>query len=362
MGEKQGKMKPRMNVYLTTAKRVLGYSYPMIHSLFEENRDSEIYLYIVSENLSEEDITTEKKLAEQYGNHIIILHFDENMTRGKIVSASEHWPLGTLGCYWLFHELLPADVDRIIALESDAIVIGNLREFYDTDLEGFYAACPDSAHKPISHRELMKRLDGDVLTFVVSLYDVCKIRKDFSIEQIIETDQFVIKEFGHSQQELTFGILFKGKIKFLPAQNLCVEENRQSMEAMGFDYLLKCEDTCKVLHFSSTGEKEKPWNPTFVMPGYLKWWEYARKSPYYNEYFSKQWELYERVLWERQILEKNKSTRNILSMTLILLWILVLMVCFILRVGTVMIFVTVLLLPISFLTTLAVRFVLMKIT
>lgn len=307
-------MKPRMNVYLTTAKRVFFYAYPVICSLFEKNQDSEVYLYLVSENLEEADIEEEKKLAESYGHHIIILHFDEEMAKGKIVSTSDHWPLGTLGCYWMFHELLPVDVERILALESDAVVTGSLRKFYDTDLTGFYAACPDTEHKPLSHRNLMERLGGDTFTFVVSVYDVQAIRKDFTLEQILEADQYVVKEYGHSQQELTFGMLFRGRIKFLPASDLCVEENAQSMKAMGYDYLTACEKTCKVLHFSSTKYKEKPWNPVCMMPGYYEWWRYAHKSPYFQRYFEKQWESYEHKEKEQEALKKNVTYKNVLLM------------------------------------------------
>lgn len=314
-------MKPRMNVYLTTAKKVLMFAYPTILSLFEHNQDSEIYLYLVSENLEEQDIIEEQKLAEKYGHHIIILRFNEEMAKGKIVSVSDHWPLGTLGCYWLFHELLPEEVDRIMALESDTVVTGSLRDFYGIDLAGYYAACPDPEHKPESHRKLMEKLSGDVLTFVVSLYDVKAIQKDFTLNQILDIDQYVVKEFGHSQQELTFGILFKNKIKFLPAKTLCVEENRQSMEAMGYDYLKKCENDCKVLHFSSTKEKEKPWNPVYIMPGYFKWWEYAQRSPYYKDYFLKQWEVYEHKCEETEKVKKNITYRNILVATLVIFFV-----------------------------------------
>lgn len=310
-------MRPRMNVYLTTAKRVLIYSYPAIASLFENNQDSEIYLYIVSENLVESDIQEELKLAEAYGGHIIILRFDENMAKGKVKSAKGgHWPLGTLGCYWMFHELLPDDVDRIMAIESDIVVKGSLREFYDTDLGGYYASCPDPQHKPARHRKLMERLQGDVLSFVVSLYDVAAIRKDFTLDQILEIDRYVVQEFGHSQQELTFGILFKTKIKFVPAQTLCVEVNRQSMQEMGYEYLTECAQTCKVLHFSSFRDNGKPWDPICVMPGFSVWWKYAQGSPYYKEYFTEQWKAYDRRAEEIEQLEKNITYRNILVIML----------------------------------------------
>lgn len=315
-------MKPRMNVYITTAKRAYRYAYPVILSLFENNTDSEVFLYIVSENLTYEDIPDELELAEKYDDHIVILPFDENKAKDSIkVGDAEHWPVGTLGCYWMFHELLPDDVDRILAIESDAIVIGSLREFYDTDLEGNYAACPDPEHKPVAHQDLMKKLNGDLLTFVVSLYDVKAIKRDFSIEAMLEADRKGAAELGHSQQELTFGILFKDRIKFVDAPGICVEENSHSLERFGFDYLKECEKTEKIIHFSSTGAKEKPWNTVYLMPGYFTWWEYAKKSPYMDYYIEQQKEFRDKTEEYPRMLRRKLINRNrlVIAMGVIIL-------------------------------------------
>ncbi|MFR3658748.1 MAG: glycosyltransferase family 8 protein [Eisenbergiella sp.] len=306
-----------MNVYLTTSKKSLFYAYPAIHSFFKENQDSEVYLYIVSEDLEEADIVEEQKLADRYGHKICILHFDEEKAKEKVVAKNpEHWPLGTLGIYWLFHELLPEDVDRILAIEADTVTVGSVRDCYESDLDGFYAACPDAKHKPESHKELMKRLGGDTLTFVMSLYNVKKIREDFTLDEILRTDAYVVEKFGHSQQELTFGILFKGKINFMDPQTSCVEENRQAMGELGYDYIKSCEETCPMLHFSSFIEKEKPWNPVCVMPGYARWWEYAEESPYHKRYIEEQWKIFDYREEKIKELEKNISYKNILFMTL----------------------------------------------
>ncbi len=312
-------MKERMNIYLTSGKKNFFYCYPAIKSLFIENQDSEIYLYIVSEDLQEADIVQEQAIAGEYGHHIVILHFDVNKAKSSIVCKNpEHWPLGTLGCYWMFHELLPEDVDRILAIEADTVTVGSLSEYYHTDLTGYYAASPDPEHKPASHRRLMEKLGGDTLTFVMSLYNVGAIKEAFTVADILETDVRVVEQFGHSQQELTFGILFRGKIKFLPGKTTCVEENRQSMGELGYDYIRECEKTCKILHFSSFVEKEKPWNPVCVMPGYAVWWKYAAQSPYYKKYCEGQWEIFDRKQQKTESLKKNITYRNLLGMTLLL--------------------------------------------
>lgn len=106
-------MRTRMNVYLTTGRKNYKYAYVTIKSLFENNPNYEIYLYIVSEDLEESDLRYEYELADQYGDHIVILRFDEQ-TAGKYIQfkPGDHWAIGTMSSYWLFHELLPEEVDR----------------------------------------------------------------------------------------------------------------------------------------------------------------------------------------------------------------------------------------------------------
>lgn len=349
-------MRPRMNVFITTSKKSLYLAYPAIISLFEHNQDSEVFLYIASEDLVQEDIAAESAQASRYGHHIIICSFDEKACRKQIVSSDpEHWPVGAMSCYWMFHELLPQDVDRILAIEADTVTTGSLREFYEIDLEGSYAACPDPEHKPLNHKKVMDKLQGDLLTFVGSVYDVKKIREDFSLQDILQLDGEISQKYGQSQMELTFGVLFRGKIKYIPAPSYSIEENRHFAERFGYDYMKECEQTCKLLHFSSTGDKEKPWNPTNIMPGYLYWWDYARKSPYYKKYFEEQWKLNKAIKKKQKELKKNISYRNILFCVLLILVTILSVICLVTGEGWLGIGVIIGSLCISVLITLLVR-------
>lgn len=318
----------RMNVYITTSKRHLAYAYVSIYSLFQNNCDSEIYLYIVSEDITDEDLINEYLIANKYGHHIVVIPFDEEMARRYTESSDEkHWPMTTMSCYWLFHVLLPEDVDRIIAIESDTVILGSLSELYHTNLHDQYMACPGPEHKPLSHHEFIDRLGGQCVTFVLSVYDVKKIRQDFSLEQILETDKKVRKFAGHSQMEFTFGILFNGHIKYLPGRESCLDENREYMKILGWDYISECEKTCKLLHFSSYEDYAKPWNPVELMPGYYYWWKYAKESPYYKEYMERQWMIYGNSIKKKQRLEKMISNRNIICTAYMISIIFIIMFC-----------------------------------
>lgn len=306
-------MRKRMNIYITTGKRNIGYAYVAIKSLFINNRSSEVFLYVVSEDLEEVDLVHERALAEEYGHRIILLHFDEEKAKKQIhLGKDDHWAIGTMSSYWLFHDLLPQDVDRIMVIESDTVVIGDLSDIYYMDFGDNYVICPGPEHKPRRHREFMESIGGECLTFVLSMYNVSKIRKNFTLEKILETDTEVKRHSGYSQMEFTFGLLFRGHIGYVPGKFSCIDENERYMEELGYDYILECEKTAKILHFSSYSDYGKPWNPVSIMPGFVRWWEYAQESPYYKSYFERQWEIYAKSREKVKVLEKNISYRNIL--------------------------------------------------
>lgn len=312
-------MRRRMNIYITTGKRNLKYAYVAIKSLFVNNKAHEIFLYVVSEDLNMEDMEHEQALAAEYGHHIIILRFDEE-TAGKYIHIDDsyHWPIGTMSSYWLFHELLPEDVDRIMVIESDTVIVDDLEDIYFMDFEDAYVICPGPEHKPENHRVFMKQIGGQCLTFVLSMYDVTRIRQNFTLQDILVMDERVKKLAGYSQMEFTFGLLLKDHIKYVPGKCSCIDENERYIEELGYDYITACEKTVKILHFSSYSDYGKPWNPVSLMPGYFTWWEYAKGSPYYKEYFEEQWKIYSGTRQKQAKVKKNVSYRNLLLSMLVL--------------------------------------------
>lgn len=316
-------MKDRMNIYITTGRKNLKYAYVAIKSLFQNNQSREIHLYVVSEDLTEQDMGHELELAREYGHVIQILRFDEEKAGQYIhVDKKDHWPIGTMSSYWLFHELLPEDVDRIMVIESDTVVVGDLSEIYDRDFDGAYVICPGPEHKPENHRRFMEKIGGETLTFVLSMYDVQRIRRDFTLQDILQTDERVKQLAGYSQMEFTFGMLFRGHIRYVPGKDSCVDQNERYAQELGFDYLEKCQKTARILHFSSYKDYGKPWNPVSMMPGYVIWWQYAQGSPYYKEYFEEQWKRYEEKKQETERIAKNITYRNILLCSIFVIYVL----------------------------------------
>ncbi len=115
-----------------------------------------------------------------------------------------------------------------------------------------------------------------------------------------------------------------------------------------------------MLHFSSFMEKEKPWNPVCVMPGYARWWEYAEESPYYKRYIEEQWKVFDTKEKKIEKIKENITKKNVLAMTLFLSCIYVLVFeLFLMKVELGKVLITFLLFIVAFISSLIIRKLLM---
>lgn len=302
-----------MNIYMPSDKNYLKFCWVAISSLFDMNRGNDIYVYLVSENIQEADLVYLRKLEYEYNQHIVLIQFNEVEAREKTgLKEVGRWPIGLYSCYWLFHYLLPTDVDKIMTIEADTITIGSIQDIYNIDLEGFYAASQGPEHSPKRHLEVSNRMGGDFFSYNLSIFNVKKIREDIEFNTILEKNQEAYSVLGYSQQEWTFGLLFKDKIKYFSAETACLHENSRSIEELGLKYIIEAEKKCVLLHFPSYSDNAKPWNPVYIVPGFIKWWDIARKSPYFEEYFLSQHKIYEKNVIKIKNIKKNISYVNIL--------------------------------------------------
>ncbi len=108
----------------------------MLRSLCEYN-PMQKRLFIMTSNLTEED---KQELQQEFGSscQINYLELSEQYFRG--FPKVKRYPY-TIYFRILAPLMLPQDVERVIYLDADLIVHGDLTEFYNTDFEGnaFYA-------------------------------------------------------------------------------------------------------------------------------------------------------------------------------------------------------------------------------
>ena len=104
-------------------------------SLFENNKESkEINVYLFGDNIVEENKQKLHVIAEQYNRSLKIIDVNDLKLPEKLYTS--RYPKSAYSRLFAY-DLLPNEVKKIIYLDCDIIVMGNLQDLYERDTSGF---------------------------------------------------------------------------------------------------------------------------------------------------------------------------------------------------------------------------------
>lgn len=181
--------------------------------------------------------------------------------------------------------ILLKDYDKIIYLDGDILVKGDIADLYDIDLGDNYVAAVHDTGKLYVQKEIYDQIPG-YFNSGVMLLNLQKCRQNNITELLIETKRNSTDQSLMDQNVLN--IVFQDRVKHLDVKynflvcNLQRSKHMYSLEQLNtlfdtkYTSLKKIEQNALVLHFSS---KDKPWK--YVDGPYSKeWFKYFLMSPY----------------------------------------------------------------------------------
>lgn len=121
-----------MNIALCTDENFSIPALVSITSIFENNKDGDCHVYVLTDGLSEKAREKFAKLSKVYNKPIDVLTIDKHRFDGLMVS--DRYPV-SMYYRFLLPDMLP-DEDRVLYLDCDIIVRHSLDGMYETDLEG----------------------------------------------------------------------------------------------------------------------------------------------------------------------------------------------------------------------------------
>ncbi len=174
--------------------------------------------------------------------------------------------------YRLFIASLFPICDKIIYLDCDIVVLGDISELYNIDLEdAILAAAPEqfvqNTHEFRVYAEKAVGVDPDgyinagVLVLSLDQFRKNEIEKKF-VDLLIEYDFDLL-----DPDQAYLNYLCENKIRILP--------NGWNKEPM----TLSCEGKKNIVHYALY---KKPWQYDDVIDGEY-FWQYSKKSPFYDE-------------------------------------------------------------------------------
>lgn len=127
-------------------------------SLFENNRKEQITAHIIARDLSDAEKKILIDLAAPYGNRVCFYEPDIKLLEGfTIRKFSKRISMAT---YYrcILSELLPVDIDRLLYLDCDIVIVGDISEYWNTPLndETGVAAVADMGCDDAARYEILK--------------------------------------------------------------------------------------------------------------------------------------------------------------------------------------------------------------
>lgn len=230
----------------------------MLCSLFENNKDMEFHVHILTHGLSEDNTNQIGKLCDRYNCIHTIYEVDESRLEG--VKFRKVCPL-TKAAYYriLLPDILDDSIEKILYLDCDIIVLNNISEIFQVELVGYaLAACVDACPYNSHHRnQLGLSMTDHAFCSGVMMINLKYWREHHAVERLLEfskRDRYPV--FLHDQDALNY--VFKRQWLVLPPK---WNRGVLSFFAMApgerdFDFHEYSFDS-KILHYAN--HMVKPW-------------------------------------------------------------------------------------------------------
>lgn len=247
-----------LNVTINTDNNYIQHAMAMLCSLYENNKSNTIILHVLSNNLSEDNKKYLTSISDRYQNKTIFYCIDDSKLDG--VKFRSKRPLSNAAYYRLLLSSILPSIDKVLYLDCDMIVLGDVSELFELELDNFaLAASIDSTPCDQQHR-LQLQLEADERTFCsgIMLINLNYWRKNGSEQKLIEYSKRDRKTvYYHDQDALNY--VFKKKWFLLPPKwNKYAYSNSfpKYFNLHPFDvYEYRCEP--KVIHYAAVDMK--PW-------------------------------------------------------------------------------------------------------
>ena len=204
-----------MNIVMTSSDLYSKLAVTTFKSLLLNNRNADdITIYYIGDKLTEQNKTNLIDLVNEYNRKIIFVpmpeHFD-NLTGSNRNGQ-------TVFCYCYFQDLLP--VDKVLLLEGDQIVTGDLSELYNTDITDYYIAAADDLQSSIYKKKIGMKKDSPYVNCGMILYNLKKWREDGLTQKITEVLNSNQHMFFYDVQDV-INYTVEGGVKVLPPKFNC---------------------------------------------------------------------------------------------------------------------------------------------
>lgn len=264
-----------MNVLISVNENYYSAAVIMLRSLFLNNRNCHSVVYLFHAELSSDRIEGLRHFIERNKAvlHVIKVNDDMlgNVPVGRLTKATYYRLLAP--------SLLPPDLDRILYLDIDMIVVGNIEKIYQSEFHGnYFMAAPDtSAGIDVMKKKLHMNRDSVYINAGVLLMNLDLLRKEFDLDEALGYAVKFPDRVPSCDQDV-INALYHKRIGYLAWEYNYEARFHTITEILRYPFQLKrLLGQIKIIHYMGG---EKPWKPGFNGKFLREYYRYARHTPY----------------------------------------------------------------------------------
>ena len=279
-----------INILCATDDNYAPYCGIMLTSLFESNKENRFDVYVfVDGNLSDKNARKIKKLEERYGNIIHLKTIDNKLIKGcpinKLNELGTHLYV-TLPTYYrlLAADLLPDTIHKIIYIDCDVIVNGNILPMWEVDMAGMaIAGVKDCGNDVYNFKLLDYPEEYGYINAGVAIYNLDYWRKEGLSARLFDYARKNASVLRFMDQDVVNGVLYDKKVLLAERwnfQNVFFGQGNWKNYPDGFKK--KIMDECQyavVIHYCGV---MKPWSFKYYGGPFMALWEKYRKLSFWR--------------------------------------------------------------------------------
>lgn len=129
-----------MHVLCTIDRNYIHYCSVMLASLFENNKGVKIQIHLIVEESTVDDWLPIKNLVLHYGGEINLYFVGNELLKGYPEYTQHH--ITSSAYYRIFApSLLPVSVSKVLYLDCDLIIRGNIFSLWEEDIQSYAVGC-----------------------------------------------------------------------------------------------------------------------------------------------------------------------------------------------------------------------------
>jgi lipopolysaccharide biosynthesis glycosyltransferase len=172
-----------MNIVFSSDDNYMGLLAASMLSLLEnKDEDDDIQLFVFDDNIKEESKKQMDAMLEPYGQKITYMRVPTEKELIGRTLPTQRWST-TMILRLFVGSIFPEDIERIIFLDCDVLVLGSLKELWETELKGHYIGgvleCSGNARK----RNLGLKPDATYINAGVEIIDLKALRESDAEER-----------------------------------------------------------------------------------------------------------------------------------------------------------------------------------